>query len=209
MPDPSALAVQRKAVAVLYGASASHARVISQRVAEDLRGHGYPAESHNLQDLAGFDLSRCVAAVFLAPVPMGDDEKALVDFVKTHRPALERLPAAFLSLAQSKVAAERREDAQERQARLVDDTRKLLDRFFSETGWSPARVHPLAGAVSYTRYHFLVRWAMKLLAGKSGPTPDPSREDWGAVDDFVNDFVQEIRAASPPWSESSEAKPSG
>ena len=198
---------QKKPVAVLYGASASHARMISQRVEDDLREHGYPTESHNLQDLAGFDFSRCVAAVLLAPVPMSDDEKALVDFVKVHHSALERLPAAFITLARGEVGAERREDAQERHARLVDDTRKLLDRFFSETGWSPARVHPLAGAVSYTRYHFLVRWAMKLLAGKSGPTPDPSREDWAAVDDFVNDFVQEIRAASPPPAESEEANP--
>jgi len=207
LPDTPAEVKQRKPVAVLYGSSTSQARVISERVAADLRARGFPTESRNLQGLAGLDLSRCIAAVVLAPVPMGADERAVTDFVTAHRSELERLPAAFLSLALGGVGAEPREEMQDRRAQLVADTHMLLDRFFSETGWHPTRVHPLAGAVSYTRYNFLVRWCMKLLAGKHGPIPDPSREDWDAVDDFVNEFVQEIRAASPPSDDPSPVEP--
>jgi menaquinone-dependent protoporphyrinogen oxidase len=195
---------EHKPVAVLYGSSTNPARVISQRVAESLRAHGFPTESHSLQDVKGLDLSRCVAAVLVSPVPMGDDEKAVMDFVKAHRSDLERLPAAFVSLALGRADAEPREEMQDRQGRQVADTRELLDRFFAETCWHPGSVHPLAGAVSYTHYNFVVRWCLKLLAGKQGPRPDSSREDWEAVDDFVNEFVQEIRAASPATAMPSE-----
>lgn len=201
MPDTPGVVQQRKRVAVLCGSRSEQARMISERIAEDLRARGFPAESHNLQGLAGLDLSRCLAAVLLTPVPMGDAEKTVVDFVKAHRADLERLPTALISLAPSKAGVERRAETQELRARLVSDTRTLLDHFFSETGWRPARVQPLAGAISYTRYNFFVRWLMKLLAGKNRPTPDPSREDWEAVDDFVDEFVQEIRAARPAFGE--------
>ena len=97
MPETPRRAEERKSVAVLYGPSAGQTRVISERIAHNLRAAGFPAESINLQGLAGFDLSRCIAAVLLATVHQGKHEQAVVDFVKTPRAELDRLPVAFIS----------------------------------------------------------------------------------------------------------------
>jgi len=214
MPDTPRPAEQKKSVAVLYGPSASQTRVISERIAHNLRASGFPAESVNLQGLAEFDLSRCIAAVLLAPVHQGKHEQAVVDFVKAHRAELGRLPVAFIS-STIETGAAPAEDGAGRLAQFEGDGEKAPNPFFAETGWHPTRIKSFAGAISYTHYNFFVRIALKLLAPKGGAGTDSGgvrREaGWDALDVFVNEFVREIRAARPaldrPSSRSSAAEP--
>ena len=205
MPETPRRAEERKLVAVLYGPSAGQTRVISERIAHNLRAAGFPAERINLQGLAGFDLSRCIAAVLLAPVHQGKHEQAVVDFVKTHRAELDRLPVAFISSTTEKDPAPP-EDMAGKRARFEGDVQMAPNPFFAETGWQPARVKSFAGAISYTHYNFFVRIALKLLApkGREGAQAGVRREaGWDALDVFVEEFVQEIRAARPALDESS------
>ena len=65
----------------------------------------------------------------------------------------------------------------------------MIDRFVKETGWRPARVFPVAGALAYTRYNVLVRFVMKRIARKAGAPTDTTRDheltDWRDVDRFA------------------------
>jgi menaquinone-dependent protoporphyrinogen oxidase len=202
MPNTSRPAEQKKTVAVLYGSSASQTRAISERIAGNLRASGLPADSVNLQGLAEFDLSRCVAVVLLAPVRQGKHEQAVVDFVKTHRAELDRLPVAFIS-ATIEAEAAPPEDSGGKLAQFDGDVQMTPNPFFAETGWRPTRVKSFGGAISFTRYNLFVRIALKLLApkGAAGAGSGGVRREagWDALDLFVSEFVREIRAARPAF----------
>jgi menaquinone-dependent protoporphyrinogen oxidase len=200
MPDTTAVGKERKPVAVLCGDSTAHARVICERVADDLRTSGFPVELYRLQNLQEADLSRYAGAVLLAPIVRGKHGQAVVDFVKAHRTELDRMPLAFISIALSEKGDPLPPDAPGRLGQFEGDVQMAPNPLFAETGWRPTRVKSFAGAISYTRYNFFVRMAMKLLAGKEGAARNASRgydkTDWSALDVFVQEFVWEIQPAT-------------
>lgn len=202
MPDTPRPAKQRKPVAVLYGASNNHTRVIDERVADHLRACGFPVQMHSVWGLEQFHLTHCCAAVLVARVQQGKHEEAMVDFVKAHRSELDRLPVAFISATVSDAPAQPPPDAPETLGQFEGDVQVAPNPFFAETGWHPTRIKSFAGAISYTRYNFLVRIAMKLLAPKGGARTGTGRDrqqaGWDALDAFVNDFVREIQEAESP-----------
>jgi menaquinone-dependent protoporphyrinogen oxidase len=61
-------------------------------------------------------------------------------------------------------------------------------------------VKPVAGALLYTHYNFLVRLIMKNIARKAGASTDTSRDydytNWPALDKFVDDFAAQVRRGS-------------
>ena len=69
---------------------------------------------------------------------------------------------------------------------------------WADAGWHPERVVPVAGALRYSQYNFLVRFVMKRIARKSGGSTDTTRDhdytDWAALDRFVSEFADEVVA---------------
>jgi len=124
----------------------------------------------------------------------------MLQFVKKHRGELECLPTAFLSVTLSEAGAERSDVTTEENAQFVADVQKVLDRFFAETGWHPERVKPVAGALLYTQYNFLIRFVMKRIAKHAGGSTDTSRDyeytDWVALDRFVAELVEEFSSSA-------------
>ena len=201
MLDAPRLGERKKPVAVLYGASTDHTPVIAERVAAGLRASGFPVEIHNVQNLAAFDLGRCVGAVLAAPMRVGQHDEAMVEFVKAHREELDRLPVAFISITLSETVAPRPDDGSDRRNQFEGDVQMAPNPFFAETGWLPTRIKSFAGSIVYTRYNFFVRIAMKLLApkrGAGGAAGDQPDARWDALDVFVNEFIEEIDAAEVP-----------
>ena len=67
----------------------------------------------------------------------------------------------------------------------------MIDVFVGETGWRPARVLPVAGALAYSQYNFIIRFVMKRIARKAGAPTDTSRDheftDWSTLARFIRD----------------------
>jgi menaquinone-dependent protoporphyrinogen oxidase len=186
-----------KRVGVLYATREGHTRKIAERVAAELRVRGLDADVLDVRDLeAATDLGGYAAVVLAASVHRGQHEKEMIRFVKRHRVELERIPAAFLSASLSEVGVEQLDRPPEERAEFAADVLKVLDQFFTETGWHPARVKAVAGELAYTRYNFLVRFIMKRIARKAGAATDTSRDhdytDWAALDRFADELAQEI-----------------
>jgi menaquinone-dependent protoporphyrinogen oxidase len=80
----------------------------------------------------------------------------------------------------------------------------MIKTFLSETGWHPTRVLAVAGALTYSKYNFLLRFIMKRIARRAGASTDTSRDheftDWAAVDRALTDFV-----AEEAWNQGSSA----
>jgi menaquinone-dependent protoporphyrinogen oxidase len=190
-----------KPIAVFYATQEGHTHKIAERVADDLRKRGFEADVKNLRDKDAITLSDYAGAILAASVHIGTHEPEMVAFVKQHRAELESMPSAFLSVTLSEVGAERANATVEEHARFVADVQGMLNRFFEDTGWHPQRVKPVAGALLYTKYNFLIRFVMRRIAKKAGAETDTSRDyeytDWVALDHFVDEVADEISRSIP------------
>jgi menaquinone-dependent protoporphyrinogen oxidase len=90
-----------------------------------------------------------------------------VRFAKQHRAFLERRPSAFLSVGLA--IASRTTDGRA-------ETLPVVEKFVKRTGWRPARVELVAGALPYSKYNFLIRFIMRRIAAQAGRDVDTSRD---------------------------------
>ena len=182
-----------KPVLVLYGTREGQTRRIAEHIAATVRSRGREADVVDAANLPqGFSLDNYAAAIVAASVHTGKHEKEIVAFVKLHRSELERIPAVFLSVSLSEAGAEDPAASPEHRARAAADVQRMIDVFLKDTGWHPSKVRAVAGALSYTKYNFLVRFVMKQIAKSQGASTDTSRDheltDWAALDHIVDEL---------------------
>ena len=176
--------------AVFYATREGQSERVAGRVATDLRAQHAVVDLIDVKDVRGsIDWRAYGQAFVVASVHAGHHEKEMIAFVKRSKAELARLQAAFLSLTLSQAGAEMPANSLlQRQAAHEDALRMIYD-FVRETGWQPARVLPVAGALAYSKYNFLVKFIMKRIAHKAGfdgPTSqDYEFTNWAEVDRFV------------------------
>ena len=187
-------------VALFFATREGHTGRIAERIACDLRARLVDADVFDLFNVKDWesklDWSQYTTACVASSVHIGHHEPAIIAFVKRHRRELEQLDAAFVSVTLSEAGAEDPMASPERRQQAARDVQGMIDRFVQETGWRPARVLPVAGALAYTRYNVMVRFVMKRIARKAGAPTDTSRDyeftDWPALDRFVGDLVHTV-----------------
>ena len=182
-----------KPILVLYATREGHTRRIAEHIAAAIRSRGYSAEVVDASDLhPDFSMEVYEAAVLAASVHQGKHEKEMVSFVQRFRDELECMRTIFLSVSLSEAGAEDPAATPEHRADAAADVRKMIDAFLHETGWHPSKVHGVAGALSYTKYNFLIRFVMKRIAKAQGTSTDTSRDheltDWAALDHIVDEL---------------------
>jgi menaquinone-dependent protoporphyrinogen oxidase len=192
-----------KPVIVLYATRGGHTRRIANAIARGLAVCGLQISIVDLGlQVPSENLDHYGAAVLASPVHMGRHAREVAAFVKDHRPELDRMTTALVSVTLSEVGVERPDATPEEHAKFVADVRAVNERFFGQTGWHPARVQNVAGALLYTRYNFLIRLLMKRIARKSGGSTNTSSDhdytDWIALDRFVVGLAEDIVAEAGP-----------
>lgn len=192
-----------KPVLVLYATREGHTRRIAEHVAATVRGRGLTADVLDAGRLpAGFELGAYACAIVAGSVHMQRHERELVAFVKAHKAALERMPAAFLSVSLAEATAENPRTPPEMRGKAAEEVMTVIHEFFGETGWHPDRVWPVAGALVYSEYNILERFVMRLIAKRAGGDTNTSADyeytDWIALDRFVAALLREQRSIIPP-----------
>jgi menaquinone-dependent protoporphyrinogen oxidase len=180
-------------VLVVYATREGQTRKVAERIATTLRSSGHAVELLDVEGRAPpVDLSRFQAIAVGSPVRANGYLRSVARFVREHRPALQQTPSAFFSVGLavlSKIADGRAQ------------TLELVEKFMQQTGWRPRRVELIAGALPWSKYGFLVRFAMKRIVRKEGGDTDTSRDyeytDWPAVDAFAREFVAAVVPAIP------------
>jgi menaquinone-dependent protoporphyrinogen oxidase len=197
--DPAAGAIAKK-VAVMYATREGQTRRIAERLATQLRGRGLTVDVLDVgsRPAPPCDLARYSGALLAASVHIGKHEKSMIDFVKAHRAELERMPSAFVSVSLAKASADNAGSTPERREGAASHVAETITRFVRETGWSPKRVHAVAGALLYRQYGVLVRVMMRFIATRAGAATDTSRDheytDWQAVDRIGDEFAPLVRS---------------
>lgn len=184
-----------KTSCILYATREGHTRKVAEHLAEALRRRWLcGVELRNILDQQDeIRLDEFSTVILAASVHGGKHEPEMVQFVKKHRDELEKIPTAFLSVSLSEAGAEQSTKTPEQHARFIADVEKILNVFFEQTDWRPKYVRPVAGALLYSKYNFLVRFVMKQISKKSGGDTDTSRDyvytDWLALDRFADELV--------------------
>jgi menaquinone-dependent protoporphyrinogen oxidase len=186
-------------IAVLYATREGQTQKIAEYLATSLGVRGLDVELHDVADGApAGGLDSCSGVIVAASVHGGRHQAEMVRFVRDHVAELERLPSAFLSVSLSETGAEDPRRSDEERARFAADVRRMIDAFLSETGWHPARIKPVAGALAYSKYNFLLRFVMRRIARKAGADTDTSRDyeytDWIDLDRFAARLAAELAA---------------
>lgn len=178
---------------------------IAERMGEVARAEADVARVVSLAALPpDVDLDRYDAVILAAPVHALTYPRAFKRFVARHAAKLNARPTAFISVCLAIASG----NAVER-----TEARRIAETFPGRVGWKPDRVEVVAGALMFSRYGVLRRWAMRRIARQElGTGVDLERDtvftDWPALERFTHDFLEEAarpephepapRAAEPP-----------
>ena len=181
--------------AIFYATREGHGKHVAEHIAGSLREQRFDVDVCNVKDSPELiDTQPYQVAFVVASVHLGHHEREIVRFVKSHRLDLVRLGAPFLSLTLSEAGAEDPAAPPEKRHAAAADAQRMIDVFVQETGWRPAYVLPVAGALTYTKYNFFIKMVMKAISRRAGGPTDTSRDydftDWAALDRFVRDRVK-------------------
>jgi menaquinone-dependent protoporphyrinogen oxidase len=176
--------------AVFYATREGHTRRVAERIAADLRARGASVDLFDVRGCSAPDWNKYSNACLAASVHLGRHEREMIAFASEHREALVRLDAAFVSVTLSEASAQDPTRPEPQRRAAAADTQRMIDVFVRASGWHPTHVLPVAGALAYSKYNFLVRFLMKRIARQAGVPTDTSRDyeftDWQALDRFVD-----------------------
>jgi menaquinone-dependent protoporphyrinogen oxidase len=187
-------------IAVFYATREGQTAKIAEHIEHELQTSQVQVDIFDVRDLEGpVDWPSYDAACVAASVHIGRHEPEMIAFVKRHRRELERVSAMFLSVSLSEAGAEDPNAPPERRRKAASDVDGMIETFVTNTGWRSAHILPVAGALAYRRYNFIVRVVMKRVAGANGAPTDTSRDyeltDWEKLDRFVRNRLV-LRLAS-------------
>jgi menaquinone-dependent protoporphyrinogen oxidase len=173
-------------ILIVYGTTDGHTRKVAQVIAENLRAQRC---SVDVVDAAGM-LRRLSpesydGVIVAASVHIGDYQRTVANWVRTHAQMLNLLPTAFLSVCLAVL---------EQGTKPRQEVLRIMRRFLERCGWRPTITKMVAGALPYTRYGWLKRLMMKRIVAKAGGDTDTTRDyeytDWNDLRTFSRDFAE-------------------
>jgi menaquinone-dependent protoporphyrinogen oxidase len=188
-------------VLVVYATREGHTKKVANYVADRVRTRGLPVEVLDAAEIPHqFPLDSYAAAVVCASIHIGVHEKEIVQFVKRHRDELRQIPTAFLSVSLAEAGAEDAKLTQAQREAATADVNRMIETFTVNTGWRADAAVPVAGALMYSKYNWLVRWMMKRIAKANGAPTDSSRDwvftDWEALDKVADGLVARTKTTA-------------
>jgi menaquinone-dependent protoporphyrinogen oxidase len=171
---------------LVYGTVDGQTRKIALAIADELRKLGHEVEATDARSAPsplGYQ-----GVVVGAPVHYSGFPAVLRHWVKDHSIELSRKASAFYSVC---LGVLQKDDPQ-----AQENERKIVRDFLDWSGWTPQAWTLFAGALLYTRYGWLKRAVMRLVAGWAGGDTDTSRDfeytDWEDVRKFAREFSSRV-----------------
>jgi menaquinone-dependent protoporphyrinogen oxidase len=167
-------------VRMVYGTSEGQTEKIARFLAERLAGRGHRLEVIDAaRDRGAPQPQPFDAIVIAASVHAGRYQPAITEYVRRHLRDIESHPNAFLSVSLSAAGHE---------ASDLEGLKRCVETFSRETRWTPRIVHHAAGALRYSAYSLIKRWALRAIARRRGAPTDTRRDheltDWADLARF-------------------------
>ena len=171
-------------ILIVYATTEGQTRKIARFAADHLTGKGHSVELLHAEDAEDAVPGDYGGVILAGSIHAGHYQAPLVDFAKANAAALDRVPNLFLSVSLS---------AAGRDAKDWEGLGMVLDAFKERTGWTPARVEQVAGALRYSQYDFLRYWAMRWIASQRGQRHDHDEDveftDWEKLAALLDDWT--------------------
>jgi menaquinone-dependent protoporphyrinogen oxidase len=169
-------------ILVVYGSRYGQTGKVAVAIAEELRMLGDRVLMVDAEKESPSALHHD-AVIVGAPVYNGHYPGPVAAWVRRNARDMAVRPSAFYSVG---LGARKKEPA----ARAEEKAR--VYRFLARTRWTPQATAEFPGALTYTRYGWLMRKAMKFAAWRSGGDTDTSKDyeytDWNEVRRFAREF---------------------
>ena len=178
-------------VLILYGTTDGQTRKIALSLREALRDEGLSAFVSDAKlGAAAVVPEEYDGVVVAASIHAGGFQRPVARWARKYAAQLNRMPSAFVSVCLA-ILEKRPETRRELDA--------IVARFMGSTGWRPAAVKFVAGALPYTRYNWLKRWIMRRIVAKAGGDTDTTRDyeytDWDDLRAFARTFARRLTEA--------------
>jgi menaquinone-dependent protoporphyrinogen oxidase len=154
-------------ILMLYATTEGQTRKIAEFIANKLKSYGDTVALRDATAADGIDLRDYDAAILAASLHAGHYQPALIQFARSNSGWLNQLPSAFISVSLSAAGL----DPQD-----LKGIATCAELFKTETGWTKAEVHHVAGAFRFTEYDFFKRWVMKLIAWEKDVKVEPGKD---------------------------------
>lgn len=174
------------ALLILYGTHDGHTAKIAEAAGQAAIEAGWKIEIRHCKDvLADFSLEPFDAAIVASPVMAGHYRPYVRDVVKTLSAQLNAIPTALISVSWTAT--------RQRWVPAIHTLDEADQRFFDETGWRPARVIRIGGAILYRKHNPIMSFVWSLFIRKTGGPADRSHDydftDWEALRSETLEFV--------------------
>ncbi|REL37755.1 menaquinone-dependent protoporphyrinogen IX dehydrogenase [Rhodohalobacter sp. SW132] len=165
---------------ILYATTEGHTRTICEFLRHEAEKIGYTVKLDDLtiNQPSSDDFDTVIIA---GSVHLGKYQNALQHYVQKHHKLLNEKKSLFLSVSLTAAADE---------PESWKELRQQTKEFLTVTGWQPAHIEQVAGALLYTQYNFLKRFLMRMITKRAGGDMDTSKDfvytNWDQVKRILN-----------------------
>lgn len=171
---------------IVYGTTEGQTRKICEHIRDKAEDDGHKV---SIVDSSGPEVTPkgFDAVIVGASLHAEKYQSPVIHYVKEHHKELNKKVTGFLSVSLSAIHEE---------PEYQKELEKITEDFLDQTGWNPTFVEHVAGALRYTKYNFLKKFIMRMIAQKSGGSTDTSRDteytDWNQVKWFLGKVEKEV-----------------
>lgn len=169
-------------ILLLYHGVYGHTRRICTSLQADLLNGGHRVELAAIADGTAAPTAHD-AIVIGASIRNGKHNPVVLDFIRTHRSALESRPGGFFSV--NLVAR--------KPAKNTPETNPYVRAFVAKSPWKPRLVGVFGGNLDYQRYgtmdRNIIRFIMWMTNGPTDPMTKVEFTDWGEVHRFARQIA--------------------
>jgi menaquinone-dependent protoporphyrinogen oxidase len=174
------------ALLILYGTHDGHTAKIAEAAGQAAVEAGWKVEIRHCKDVpANISLEPFSAAIVASPVMAGHYRPYVRDVVKALSAQLNAIPTALISASWTAT--------RQRWVPAIQTLDEADERFFEETGWHPARVIRIGGAILYKKHNPVMSFIWSLIIRRTGGPADRSRDydftDWESLRTQTLEFV--------------------
>jgi menaquinone-dependent protoporphyrinogen oxidase len=172
---------------IVYGTTDGHTAKIAANLAADLSDHGAMVTVLDASAIRReLPLEPFDGVIVAASIHIGNYQRAVRRWVRAHVEELNALPTAFLSVCLGVL---------EQQPKAQAEVRATAEKFLRQAGWEPWVTKTIAGALPYTRYHWVKKLIMRRIAARAGNDTDTTRDyeytDWDDLREFATVFTDQ------------------
>ena len=169
-------------ILLIYASVDGQTKKISDFLNEQLQKEGKHVALYEVDDFDG-KLETYDKIIVGSSIRYGVHHKGVIDFINTHKEALDTHKTAFFSV---NLVARKPEKNQA-------NTNPYVIKFFKEITWRPSMVEVFAGKLDYKKYPFFDRIMIQFIMWMTkGPTDKHTKieyTDWDRVKDFGQKVV--------------------